>query len=126
MLLDTLQLISPLPGSFWLAGGRYRIRFEALPTGVIPDRYHVDLLTVDSLVVSRIRSAAIPLANDDLFGTARPLNYTLWDIDPALQNQRFKLRVTGVYSQGASFANVSNPPVAESGIFFIGPVKPDL
>jgi hypothetical protein len=118
-------LHSPLKGSFWLANSEYRIRFEILPTGLIPDRYHVDLLTPAGDIVSRVIEAGPPLANDTLLGTSRPLNYTIWKIPKEMSNRRFKLRVTGVQMSGSVTITMANPATAESGVFYIGPVKPD-
>ena len=123
--VDTLTIASPLKGSFWLANASYRVRFGVSPTGIIPDRYHVDLLTAQGQVVARVLEAAPPLANDTLLGSNNLLNYTVWNIDKSLANRRFQLRITGVAMQGATIINLSDAPTALSGVFFIGPAKPD-
>jgi hypothetical protein len=123
--IDTLTLYSPLKGSFWLANAVYRVRFGVLPGGIIPDRYHVDLLTPQGQVVARVLEAVPPLGNDTLLGNSNQLNYTVWKIDRALANRRFQIRVTGVSMFGANIISIPNAPTATSGIFFIGPAKPD-
>jgi hypothetical protein len=123
--LNTLTLYSPLRGSFWLANAEYRVRFGVLPTGGIPDRYHVDLMTPDGTqVVARVLEAAPPLGNDTLLGTNNQLNYTVWRIDKALANRQFQLRVTGVGFSGGVVREIQGAPTAMSGVFFIGPAKP--
>lgn len=125
--LSKINLYSPLTGAYWLANTEYRIRFEVPPaSGLTPDRFHVDLLTPSGTVIARVIEASFPLAQDDLLGTNHYLNYTIWKVPKELNNRSFKLRVTGALTQGADgFVNLSDPPVVESGIFFIGPAKPD-
>nr|KAJ3420818.1 hypothetical protein HK105_005187 [Polyrhizophydium stewartii] len=122
----SMQLWSPLPGSYWLAGTEYRIRWEMLQKAIVPDFFHVDLLTSEGLLAARLFEAYPPNTDDTLLGAGRPLNYTIWAIDPALRNKRFKLRITGVFvSNGIIQPVTSTNPTVDSGVFFVGPVKPD-
>ncbi|KAH6598052.1 hypothetical protein BASA50_003935 [Batrachochytrium salamandrivorans] len=122
-----IQLWSPLDGSYWLANAEYRVRWEMLQTSLVPDFFHLDLLTSDNLLAARLVESMPPNTGDTLLGAGRPLNYTVWNIDKALRNKRFKLRVTGVFVLNGVVQNITSAnPMVESGVFFVGPAKPTL
>ncbi|KAI8924292.1 hypothetical protein BC831DRAFT_466195 [Entophlyctis helioformis] len=123
--IGSMQLWSPLDGSYWLANAEYRVRWELLPLATVPDYFNVDLLTADGQFIARLLETVPPNTGDVLLGESRPLNYTIWSIDPALRNKRFKLFVTGVFVVGGVVQPITeaNPQVT-SGVFFVGPVKP--
>ncbi|KAJ2999749.1 hypothetical protein HDV02_001992, partial [Globomyces sp. JEL0801] len=124
--LGSLKLHTPMTGSFWLANTKYRIRFEVGATKLIPDAYHVDLLTPNDVLVARVLEAAIPFSKDDLLGPNNPLNYTIWDVPKELTNRQFKIRVTGVgLRDQTTIVDFTDPPTVTSGVFYIGPAKPD-
>jgi hypothetical protein len=115
---------SPLAGSFWVANVDYRVRFEGAAGVTLPTRYHMDLLTPAGDLVQRISEALPPLAGDTLLGTNRNVFYLIWKVAKELANRKYKIRVTGVNSNGDTTLPLSVPFVAESGMFFIGPAKP--
>ncbi|XJO75858.1 hypothetical protein BDV3_006471 [Batrachochytrium dendrobatidis] len=122
-----MQLWSPLDGSYWLANADYRVRWEMLQTNLVPDFFHLDLLTSDGLLAARLMESMPPNTGDKLLGAGRPLNFTVWSIDKALRNKRFKLRVTGVFVVNGVVQNITSAnPMVESGVFFVGPAKPTV
>jgi hypothetical protein len=49
----SIEIISPMPGSFWLAGADYRVRWRTDPNGATPSTFNVDLLTTKGELVGR-------------------------------------------------------------------------
>lgn len=80
--VNTINIYSPLNGSYWLAGSTHRIRIAVDPNGILqPSRFTTELLYVDGSVAQIISSSMPLMANDTLLGN-RPdqmLNYTVWD-----------------------------------------------
>jgi hypothetical protein len=124
--LNQLILHSPLKGSCWVPGTKYRIRYQ-LTHGVAPDGYLIDLLTPQGDVIMRIDEGSRPKSGDDLLKERQNilLNYTLWDIPVELEYSQVKIRVTGVQlsNDGRTVYIPSKPAVVDSGIFFLGPRK---
>ncbi|KAI8900539.1 hypothetical protein BC833DRAFT_581261 [Globomyces pollinis-pini] len=120
---NSIRLVSPLPGSYWLSNAKYRVRFGVLPTGFIPDAFNLDILDKDGNLLETIQTAQRPLAGDDLLGTepASLLNYTVWTIDKKYTNTNLRVKLTGVGldNQGKVISMPQTPSVT-SGLFFIG------
>ena len=122
---NTISLVSPLKGSYWIAGATYRIRWEILPVGPIPDLFNVDLLLPNKTFIAPLIVNTLPLANDTLFGSKHLLNYTVWTIPTALHDRRLRIRLTGVFSLGGVPQPITSAnPVETSDVIAIGPVAP--
>jgi hypothetical protein len=97
--------VSPLQGAYWPANSLYRIRyFSTAPIQLL----HLDLLTPQGLLVSRILEYQTSLADDELLGS--PLAYVLWRIPRELANRKFRL----------SISNAATNATFTSGIFTVG------